>query len=245
MSEQVMLLSSPNSGSDWLAATVCTAEPTARYFREYFNPITNEKHFDLLATEFGCETPSTIDQIVRFDDEKSERIYQETWGKDNFNFTKENYSAFRVPFWTQRFTCFALTRDVENSFRPSRREWVTTFYDAIYNAMLANIDNLPDKTKQQMRITETTVQSLTHKVIMAYVIYQDVLVENCRKHNIPILKWENLMGDEDLVYQELKKVPFIATEAWAKAVLETRSFKKKSFNKYNFNPQDVLNRLKT
>ena len=53
------------------------------------------------------------------------------------------------------------------------------------------------------------------------------------------------MGDEALVYQELEKVPFIATGAWAKAVLETRSFKKKSFNQYNFNPQDVLNQLKT
>lgn len=243
MGKQLMLLSLPNSGSDWFARTVCAANPDVKYFREYFNPITNVRHLDLLATEFGCEMASTMGNIVTFNKERAEKVYQETWGKTDFNFTKENYSAFKVEFWTQKFTCFAMTRDVEYSFPASRRGLITTIYDSIYQAMLSNMEHLPTTTRRQMLITENTVEALTNKIIMAYVIYKNALIENCKKYNVPVLKWENLMGDKYLVYEELKKVPFIDTESWTKVVLDTRCFSKKDFNSYNFNPQNVLNKL--
>lgn len=124
MKTQMMLFSTPNSGSDWFAAALLAGNPNQKYFREFFNPITNDKYIDALLPGFGCEFISSYKNIARLDHKLCEQIYEETWGRENFDFTKENYSVFKIPFFIEKFRGIAITRQIENSFPARRRNEV-------------------------------------------------------------------------------------------------------------------------
>ena len=55
MKNQLLMLSMPNNGSDWLVKTITNSQDGCKYFREFFNPGTNPKYSDALGEEFGCE----------------------------------------------------------------------------------------------------------------------------------------------------------------------------------------------
>lgn len=218
--EQIMLLSAPNNGSDWLVETILESQENLSYYREFFNPITNEEYMDDLKSSFGCEN-EFFSKIATLNENMCEKTYCNTWQKETYNFTKENYSAYKVSFFAQKFKCFALIRDVKNSFPPSRDE-VYNWYNAIYKSMIgANHKKLIDFMNSNFSFDE--------KMALAYVAYQNVLIEECQKNNIPILKWENLMLDYSTTLNELKKVSFLDTENWAKTLISKRKFTEKIF----------------
>jgi hypothetical protein len=241
MKKQIILFSTPNSGSDWFAQAIYETNPKIKYFREFFNPITNEKYTDKLATGFGCEFVTTYKNIANFDKEICEKIYQETWEKENFNFTKENYCVFKIPFFVEKFDCIALNRKIENSFPPSRRNCVFGWYDSIYNSMLSNFESLPKKTKNRIKFSERNLNSITHKVLMCHQIYQKCLVEYCNFYNIPLIAWESLVGNEHEIKEELKKIPYdLDIDATTQWLLKNKSYNQKNFDFYQFDPITIL-----
>jgi hypothetical protein len=238
MKKQMILFSTPNSGSDWFASAICKGDPEKKYFREFFNPITNDKYIDELSTGFGCEFISTYKNIAQLDKKICDEIYEKTWKKEKFNFTKENYSVFKIPFFVEKFDCIALTRKIENSFPPTRRNQVFWWYDCIYNSMLWNFDVLPKKTKKMIEVSEKTLNTIEHKILMCNYIYQETLIDYCNEYEIPIIQWENLMNKE--VMGELNKIPSFCNldlKSMKNWILETKEYKQKNFNKYKFDPK--------
>lgn len=173
----------PNCGSDWFAGCIHRSQ-NLNYFREFFNPITNRKYSPILEKAFGCESITSYQNIANFDYNACKKTYEETWLKERFNFTKENYSAFKIEFFKDYFDCIALIRDIKNVFPPKRPE-VYYWYDAIYAAL-----NLKEKL------------SMVGRSIAAFNVYKEKFIEECEKFNIKIIKWESLVYDsrEDLNY---------------------------------------------
>jgi len=237
----IILISAPNNGTDWICRTIADSERKLKYFREFFNPITNKKYTNELSEVFGCEYVSCYEKIAYYNKEKCKKIYEKTWLKEQYNFTKENYSVFKIPFFVEEFKCFSMTRKVENSFPPTRENEVLCWYDAIFNSMVLNIDNLPSKISNKIRIAKKS-SSIKEKVIMSYVIYQEAMVNYCREYDIPIIEWENLMGDESVLFPEVEKIEFIDSKRWIDAIIRTRKQKEKDYNSFsNFDYNLFLN----
>ena len=98
MDKPLLLLSAPNNGSDWFADTLINSQQNLNYFREFFNPCTNPKYAPILSEGFGCEYDSCYEKIITCQDDLLQVIFDDTWKKENYNFTKENYSCAKIPF---------------------------------------------------------------------------------------------------------------------------------------------------
>ena len=138
-----MILSLPNSGTDWLCPILATHGHLRYYEKEYFNPICNLEHGELLSQAFGCEMVSSHRNIGERPNADEETIYRYTWALQNdWNFDKENFSAFKVPFFNEHFRLVFLHRAFDSIFPPSRlRVW--SWYDAIWNGLVER-DRLAD-----------------------------------------------------------------------------------------------------
>lgn len=141
-----MILSLPNSGTDWLCPILAKHGHLRYYEKEYFNPICNLEYGDVLAAEFGCEMVSSYRNIgVRSSAQAGqlETVYSNTWARQSvWNFDKEIFSAFKVPFFNEHFRLVFLHRAFDSIFPPSRaRVW--SWYDAIWNG-LADRDHVAD-----------------------------------------------------------------------------------------------------
>jgi len=134
MSRPLMMVSLPNCGSNWLAETIARHLPGCRYYREFFNPILNLKHEAVLRRNFGSELVSCYRNIASRGDEHIDDDIRATWGSEDYNFTKENQSAFKLPVFVRHFRCFVLLREEESVFPPSRaRVW--SFYEHAWHSL--------------------------------------------------------------------------------------------------------------
>jgi len=184
---QTMLLSLPNSGTDWLVNCICQSE-NVKYYREFFNPIVNPQFEDTLAKAFGCELADTIDAIATpVNDSLAKTVLNETWGKTDFNFTKENYSPFKLRFFNQFFECFVLHRDVHLCIPGSRREQVMTWYSALFVSVTRN------SKMESVRWAIKHADTLHKKYVAAHVICDHQLCQDAAKLNISVLDYNDLM----------------------------------------------------
>ena len=96
-----MILSLPNSGSDWLADVICQNSRLRYYNKEFFNPITNSVFGDRLAEAFGCELVGCYQNIAapwREHVDELDRIYSETWARFVCDFDKEVFQKLKKLF---------------------------------------------------------------------------------------------------------------------------------------------------
>lgn len=203
MEKPLLILSLPNSGSDWFADTYVKVYPELRYFREFFNPVNNVKYEDILSIEFGSELYSSYKNIAKFDIDQCEYIYKNTWEKENYNFTKENYSAFKIEFLVKKFNCLVWHRELKNSLPPSRLH-VRAWYEAIWYSMIENFDKLDDFLKKIIEFGEKNSSLLNDRIILAYYAYSKKLLFEAKKYNISIINWENINIEDNLLLEKLK-----------------------------------------
>src|SRR5690606_15990606 len=92
-----LLASLPRSGSDGFAECICRANPDLRYLREYFSPIVNWRRSERLMETVGDTLYSTTKNLCRrITDDEYDAMLNDTWRRDGFTFTKENYCAFQL-----------------------------------------------------------------------------------------------------------------------------------------------------
>lgn len=135
MHAQYMILSTPNCGTDWLCKILASHGRGLSYYnKEFFNPICNERYGEVLASAFGCELASCYRKIAqKVSADELDRVYDATWLQQTCNFDKENFAAWRVEFFAERFDLAFLQRPVVGVFPPSRlRVWA--WYDAIWQS---------------------------------------------------------------------------------------------------------------
>jgi hypothetical protein len=224
MKNQLLMLSMPNNGSDWLAKTITNSQNECKYFREFFNPATNTKYSDILGEEFGCEYINFYKNIISFDCSSCEHIYNKTWKQENYNFTKENYSFFKAGFYIQNFNCFALIRKIENSLPANRRAEVTGWYLSIYESLLYNKIYFPELIQVKIDHFNSKKTRIDEKVTFAFCIYQELLIATCNQYKIPVLQYEDLFDcdNEQLNKILIKLKTDIDCKYWADEIEKTR-----------------------
>lgn len=195
-----LCLSLPNSGSDWFADLVAQCTPRARYYhKEFFNPVTNWPHMAELATVFGCELPSTLNNLYRQmnrmrDDEDQAAmlaVIDKTWGaQQEWNCNKEVWSFGNAEIFKDRFVLWGLTRSADTLFPPSRaRVWA--WYDVI--AYAAGLLSTSTEFDQRCR--------------QAHGFATELLLEDADRHEFPVLEYDKIVsGTPDEVMQEIDKL---------------------------------------
>jgi hypothetical protein len=135
--DQYLILSLPNSGTDWLCPILAEHGGLRYYHKEFFNPICNWQYGHVLEAGFGCELPSCHQNIARGGEAADlESIYRQTWAREEWNFDKENFSPLKADWFARHFRLAFLLRPSDSLFPPSRlRVWA--WYDAFYCAFLA------------------------------------------------------------------------------------------------------------
>ncbi len=182
--------------TDWFAATLTKHNPNLKYFREFFNPINNRKYQDTLGLAFGSEMVSNHKNITS-PEPPLEEVFQKTWMKEKYNFTKENYLPFRAKFFSNKFQCFILLRKTELVFPPSRLE-VIVWYDAIYNALIYHKRHLEDEIISLIEFAEKRADTTNEKVVAACEICSRKLAGDAKLLGIPSLDYDHLMSGTDL-----------------------------------------------
>ena len=224
---QYMMLSLPNSGTDWLCRILAKhgrGDGLRYYEKEFFNPICNPKYAGVLEGAFGCELPSCFENIGIWSDDQAAMIecaYQESSGAEAYNFDKENFSALKVPFFAQHFDIVFLYRPADNVFPPSRlRVWA--WYDAIYTALTAS-----------GVIEESEPLDLEGRALAAHKACWDIIRDAAKRFGAPILDYETLCkaSTESAVAYRLN-VGWIAeavdVKAAAAEVFASRQYKTKA-----------------
>jgi len=224
MKNQLLMLSMPNNGSDWLVKTITNSQDGCKYFREFFNPGTNPKYSDALGEEFGCEYITFYKNILSFDHSSCEQVYSKTWKKENYNFAKENYSFLKAEFYIQNFNCFGLVRKIENSLPANRRTEVTGWYLSIYESLLHNKMSLPKLIQVKIDHFASKKTRIDEKAVFAFCIYQELLIATCNQYKIPILQYENLFDcDREELNEILVKLKTgMNCNYWADEIEKTR-----------------------
>lgn len=224
MDKPVAILSMPNSGSDWLAATLYETQPQLKYFREFFNPATNSFDRDKLLPAFGCEYTSCYRNIFSYDSAACEQAYADTWAKRPYTFTKENYSAFKVPFFASKFNCIGLVRSVHMSLPASRDAQVSYWYDAIFNSILENRGQLSPVKQELLDRFLADKPTFFEQNVFAFAFYQKVLEEGCREQNIKVLDYSILMQGnyEELMYYLKPFAEIVDVDRWVRRIGASR-----------------------
>jgi hypothetical protein len=223
----MMLLSLPNSGSDWFAKCFLSDEKI-KYFREFFNPIVNPNFENQLIECFGCELPGTIEMIAApHSKENLMRLVQQTWKTTNYNFTKENYSTFKIDFFHQIFQCFILRRKLELCLPGFKREQVMTWYCSLFQSLKHNLHHLESLDKNLYNISKTAIQkanTINKQQVAAHVIYDLHQMKQAKKFNIIVFEYDELMtASFDELENKIKTIDNILNSSYiTEMIIKTR-----------------------
>ncbi len=187
----IALFSLPNTGTDWFVGLLLRQNPTLRYFREFFNPICNPKYEDELNRSFGCEMVDNYALIAK-PIRRHDPVFERTWAKENYNFTKENYSAFKLDWFLERFDSFVLYRRAELTL-PGSRLPVKVWYDAMYGSLLRNRWTLEPDVRLLVDFAATEADTIAKRTLAAFVIYYYKLLKDANRRNVPVLHYDRLM----------------------------------------------------
>lgn len=180
--DTLLMISLPNCGSTWLADLIAAHTPYSRYFQEYFNPIRQPAHYELLRTQFGCELVDCYRQIAYPGDKFTAEIVRKTWGRSGFNFTKEVFCAFKLERLAPHFSqTFVLLRDEADSFPPRRaRAW--GFYEHCYYAIAE-------------RQAVTPAATFEGRARIAYRIMRERLERDAGRLGVQVVQYRDLFDD--------------------------------------------------
>jgi hypothetical protein len=179
--DSLALLSLPNSGSTWFAQQIAEHTDWNRYRMEFFNPLRNPKHYSRLAQHFGCELISCYSNIATGDCHGIDADIRATWGEEDYNFTKEVFSPFKLPVFARNFRCVVLLRAEEDSFPPDRaRIW--SFYEHAWYALCeAGIKLRGDTVEERARSAAACMSRR--------------LEADARALEIPVIHYRDLFND--------------------------------------------------
>ena len=201
MSKPHLLLSLPSSGSDWLAG--CIARATGwRYFdKEFFNPICNP--IPEVESGFGCEMVSHYRKIAK--PIPSDAAWN-AWKQSGYDFNKEVFCAFNVPWFAKRFKCCALLRRCEDTFPPKRAR-VMSWYDAIWHSCL-------------LAGYSVTAEASAERAREAHAHASSQLRKDCGSRGIFVIEYERLQ-DEAYVVEVARHVSARNAAAIANEIIST------------------------
>lgn len=233
-----MMLALPNTGTDWFVSQICDSNEKLKYYREYFNPITNHICPDKIATIFGCELSETINTIAKpCSWQQYKAVLDATWNKDKFNFTKENYSIFQIHHHCRAFNCFVLHRELEYCL-PSlnRLNDVNSWYDAIYQSIANNIILLDSEIQSIVAFAKKHADTLSKRTAAAHIIGYRQILKSAQKFNLPVIEYNTLMdGTKDEITFHLQALKLCSPERLAEKIIKSRHHRQNVSDRLNCN----------
>lgn len=210
MDKPLLMLTLPNSGSTWFAAAIAKHLPGCRYYdKEFFNPVCNLKHEVVLRRNFGSELVSCYRNIALPGDGAIDDDIRATWGSENYTFTKECQSAFKLPVFMRHFQCFAFLRSADDTF-PPRRARVWSFYEHAWFALRdAGYDAL----------VETTLQGRARE---AHATLQARIQFDADALGVPLLWHRELFSHSFVVRERLRGALGWVSDALVEEIFSTR-----------------------
>jgi hypothetical protein len=212
--DQFLLISTPRSGSDWLAHCLGWAHPA--YHREFFCPPCNLFCQGELRQCFGSEVDwQNIALPWECQPELIDFVYRHTWAAQKsihgLRSTKENWSAFKIGFLDRHFDCFAMVGHRKHTF-PGRSKPRETMYwwSRYYESLVLNVDLLDEDIAGPVRRSIASALGIRQKMGAAQVIATYQTVKECDRLGIPIIEYRRLVAcrSAEEVYSYLDgKVP--------------------------------------
>lgn len=205
------MLTMSSSGGKWLAQTIADHLPNCRYYnKEFFNPICNLKHERVLRKNFGSELASCYRNIASAGDLSVHRDIERTWGVENYTFTKEVFSPFKLRVFMSHFRCFALLRRTEDCLPPARlRVW--SFYEHAWQALY--------EAGYEMDAAASTIDRAfeAHRLIYEQIEY------DATRLNVPILRFEQLMHEPaETIRPMIERAVGFVSDAMIEQLISTR-----------------------
>lgn len=106
----IMFVSFPQQGTDFFCDQYSKTSD-AKYFREFFNPLCNNKMETVLSSFFGDERKERQANIFRrLSADEYDEIYNKTWKTQDYNVAKENYSPGNVVNHAGKFFLIGIFR---------------------------------------------------------------------------------------------------------------------------------------
>ncbi len=229
----ILLLGTPNTGTTYLCDSIQKSNDNIKYYYEFFNPYTCIPEYSKLMYKL-CENKLSI-----------EHVYDNSWKLLDLNFTKDVACYFFTDFYIKKFQCFALVRNIENSFPPNHYD-VYQYYHGEKLLMMFHYDKLSIHVKNMLSIVnDDNSPDYVQQAILYFYIHQQGLIESCKKYNIPILQYEKLMSNnKNKLNTELNKIihlnKLINLNKLSDIIFRTKKFKKRDFNSLSFNPKQYL-----
>jgi hypothetical protein len=188
----VMLVSMPKSGSNFFANTLVESNPDVCYKHEYFNKIQTVQMADFLNIELKRRYEEYF-FALEFSDEQFETIYKVTWGREpEANFTKEVFSALRIPLFQRKFTIFALYRHRKYTFPTNSSHLYLPLYKSFERVHFKDPDIANIKT-----FIEMTTQTDQQKECAIHTVANYIILRDCARYNLPVLDYEQLLTLSD------------------------------------------------
>lgn len=203
MRKQLMIIGMSDSGTNWLVRSVqASARTPLAYYREFFNPICNLPHAATLAGGFGCEVHATVPMIARPAETQPrlEAIYSQTWEQCRYTFTKENYSVWKIPFFTRHFDMVGVYREPESLWPPARYR-VVTWYNAVYESICLN---RADYTPEFQAVVQPYLgaQTIREKAEAGHLLSIWMLKEQAKRWRLPVITYGWLQVATEAVIAE-------------------------------------------
>lgn len=229
MKPPLLMLSMPNSGSNWLSKTIAEALDR-RFFLEYFNPLINIQRENQLSVAFGGVTVSYYEQIARASDPLVDKVIEETWMSESprFDFTKEVYSPRKLASFARYFNCFVMLRSLEQSF-PPRRVQIWAYYEHIWHAFL------------EMDMVDGETKGTIDRCHEAFHLMQACIRADASALGIPVIEYQQLFGPTREIADVMQQM-FSHEHAWrvALALVDSR----RSIPRQWVDPRSELERAK-
>jgi hypothetical protein len=205
----LLMLTMPNSGSTWFAKLLAERVPGCRYYdKEFFNPVCNLKHELTLRRNFGSELISCYRNIASPGDSYVDDDIVDTWGTENYNFTKECQSGFKLDAFLRHFRVFVFLRPEEESFPPKRaRVW--SFYEHAWHSLQYHGYLLKAETTYDRALE-------AHQVIYAHI------VSHAKARGIPTIYYSDLFDEREALRDRLERAVGYSGDDLADAVIATR-----------------------
>lgn len=227
MKGQLLLVGMSDSGTNWLAKTIVdAARQPLRYCREFFNPICNLRYAPTLVKGWGCEVPSTIPMLARASETQPElqAIYDLTWRKEAYTFTKENYSVWKLGFLRQHFDLVAIYREASSLWPPARLR-VITWYNAVYESIQMNRGGYDSAfVADVLRYRDGL--SIAQRAEAGHALSVNYLLRECARLSVPVMpySWCLTASEAELVQYARSTTlkDYVIPAQWARAVVTTR-----------------------
>ena len=219
MSDQakdLMILSLPNTGSTWFAECVAKGYE-GKYFYEYFNPLRNPDHEEMLARSFGCETVASYANIATPGSADIDTEIAKTWGQDGYHFTKEVFSPLKLATFAKRFHCVVFFRDESLVFPPSRLR-IISFYEHAWWAIQSS-------PWFDVRLRANNAWERARE---AFTVLRSRMAVDAGRLGVQVLHFEHLFGQRQDVEAVIKKAfgGLVDAEAVALEIEKTRRMPK-------------------